>query len=99
MAGFFASGQAIDLVLCVMALEAGVLTWLYRRRGIGVAPRVLWPMLIAGAALLLALRAALTGAGWVLLAGLLLAALAAHLFDLAGRWRAHDPGTVAGSRP
>ncbi|TVQ46933.1 MAG: hypothetical protein EA371_09165 [Gammaproteobacteria bacterium] len=99
MGGFFASGQAIDLVLAVMALEAVALTLLYHWRGVGVPPRALWPMLVAGAALLLALRAALTGSGWSVLAGLLLVALAAHLFDLAGRWRGPQTRETLESRP
>jgi O-antigen/teichoic acid export membrane protein len=40
----------------------------------------------AGACLLLALRAALTGAGWAWVAAALCAALIAHLFDLVRRW-------------
>ena len=44
-------------------------------------------MLLAGAFLLLALRAALTGASWIPVALWLLAALFAHLVDLVRRWR------------
>jgi hypothetical protein len=45
--------------------------------------------MLAGAGLLLALRAALTGAAWHMIAAWLLAGLAAHLFDLYLRrpWR------------
>ncbi|MCC5885166.1 MAG: hypothetical protein JJT88_01900 [Gammaproteobacteria bacterium] len=87
MADFVSSGLAVDLVLAVLLLEGVVLTLLYLRRGIGVTPARLWPMLGAGAGLLLALRAGITGAGWYwVIAGLLLA-LCAHLYDLLGRWQ------------
>lgn len=42
--------------------------------------------LLAGAFLLLALRCALTGAGWLWIALWLLAALLAHVADIVGRW-------------
>jgi hypothetical protein len=43
--------------------------------------------LAAGAGLLMALRAALTHAGWEMTILWLLVALAAHVADLASRWR------------
>lgn len=87
MAEFVSSGLAIDLVLGFLFLEGLLLVLIHRRWGIGVPPAKLWPMLGAGAGLLLAMRAGITGAGWCwVLAGLLLA-LCAHLYDLQGRWR------------
>lgn len=61
----------------------------YRRlsRGRGVAPKSLLANMAAGSCLLLALRAALTGAEWGLVAGCLLAGLIAHLVDLSIRWQ------------
>lgn len=87
MAEFVSSGLAVDLVLGFMLLEGILLTLLHLRRGQGVAPAQLWPMLVAGAGLLLALRAGITGAGWYWVVAGLLLALCAHVFDLLGRWR------------
>jgi hypothetical protein len=87
MQDFVASGRVADAILAIMAVEFVVLTVFYMRTGRGVAPRDLLFMLFAGAALVLALRAALTGAGWHYLAGCLALALVAHLADLSRRWR------------
>ncbi len=80
LAGFFASGHAVDVVLLVVALEFGVLS--VRRRG-PLLDRVL--VLAPGACLLLALRAALTGAGWPWVALALAASFPVHLADLIRR--------------
>ncbi|MEQ9609493.1 MAG: hypothetical protein RLN99_17680 [Kiloniellaceae bacterium] len=87
MAAFFASGRAIDLVLAFMAVEAVLIFLHYRKSGRGLTPGALLSLLVPGACLLLALRAALTGADWSVLAIWLLAALVAHLADLKQRWR------------
>lgn len=87
MSGFFADGSAVDLILVFMILEGIVLAVYRRRTGRGIALVDLAAMLLAGAFLLLALRAALTGASWSGIAGWLSAALVAHLADLARRWR------------
>ncbi|MCX8132502.1 MAG: hypothetical protein N3D18_00895 [Roseococcus sp.] len=87
MAALFESGRAADLVLAALLVEACAL-WALARfagRGPGLAP--LLPFLLAGAAFALALRAALTGAGWGSVALPLLAAFAAHLWDIVRRWR------------
>lgn len=87
MAELFAGGRIVDLILVLVAAECLVL-WLCRRfagRGPGLRP--LLPTIAAGTGLLLALRAALAGADWMLVAGALALALAAHLVDLAARWR------------
>ncbi len=76
---FFASGRAVDLVLAVIALEFGVLLW--RRRRPGAVALALGP----GVCLLLALRCALTGAGWAWVAFWLAASFPIHLADLARR--------------
>ena len=75
---FFAHGTAVDLILAVLALEFG---WLIRQRG----ARAWLDLLLAlgpGALILLALRAALTGAGptWIGLG--LAASFPVHLADL-----------------
>ena len=59
MAGLFASGRAVDIVLVVLALE---LAWLTVRRGWRVGDALL--RLGPGALMLLALRGALIGADW-----------------------------------
>ena len=87
VADLFASGRIVDLILALMAAEAVVLAVHYRRTGRGVPLPDLAVNLAAGAGLLLALRAALTGAVWAWTAGWLTLALAAHLADLARRWR------------
>jgi hypothetical protein len=77
--GLFASGRIVDAILLLTAAEAVVLL----RRG----RTDLLATLLAGVALLAALRLALAGAAWPWLALALLASLAAHLADLARRWR------------
>ncbi|MFO1160365.1 MAG: hypothetical protein U1E60_16115 [Reyranellaceae bacterium] len=86
MQELFASGRVVDLILVLMIAEAVVLGLLYRRTGRGVALRALAGVLLAGGFLLLALRAALTGAAWPWVAAFLVLGLLAHLADLAARW-------------
>jgi hypothetical protein len=87
LAGLFASGRIIDIILALMALETVVLLAFHRVTGRGVAPRALLPFMAAGVCLMLALKAALTGGGWQAVAGLLSLAFVAHLADIALRWR------------
>jgi hypothetical protein len=77
---FFASGRAIDLVLLVLLAEALWLRW----RGRAPLPDIL-RALLPGAFLLLAVRAALTGAPWPLIALPLILSLPAHLADIRRR--------------
>lgn len=93
---FFASGRVVDLALGALVLEGLVLALHFRRTGRGIAWRRLWPNLLAGAALLLALRAALTGAPWWWVAAAMVVALAANLLDL--RQRTRDGVTQRASR-
>jgi hypothetical protein len=87
VAHFFLSGHAVDLALTVMCAEAAFLL-LFRERVPGrPSPGDIITVLLPGACLLLALRAALVGNGTYAIAGLLLAALGAHVFDLRRRWR------------
>ncbi|URD39872.1 hypothetical protein M6G65_04500 [Methylobacterium tardum] len=82
----FASGRIADGILLLVACEALALAWIGRRRGPPL-PSLL-ANLASGAALMLALRAALVGAGWVAVAGWMLAGLVTHLADLGLRFRA-----------
>lgn len=82
-----ASGRIVDLIGGVMVLEALALGAYHAATGRGIAPLDLVVNLLAGVALLLALRAALTGAGWQVVAGVLAVAGLLHVADLARRWR------------
>ena len=85
--GLFASGLAVDVVLGLMAAEGALLALHRRRTGRGVPVAELLAFLCAGACLLLAVRSALVGAPWGWTAAALAGAGAAHLADLALRWR------------
>jgi hypothetical protein len=87
MADLFTSGRLVDFILIVVVLEAAVLLVYWRSRRQGVAPFNLLPNLCAGAFLLLALRATLANAGWMVVCGCLAAAGLAHLTDVYRRWR------------
>jgi hypothetical protein len=97
MEAFFASGLVADIALGVLALEAAAL-WALRRfagRGPGLAPLGLG--LLSGACLLLALRAALTGAGAAWIGAALAAAGAAQVAWLV-QASAAAPSAHAGRR-
>jgi hypothetical protein len=82
---FFASGHAVDLVLLVMAAE---LVFLFARRRARAERPPMIDLVLAfapGACLLLALRAALTGAGWPWIAAALAASFPFHIADLIRR--------------
>jgi hypothetical protein len=82
----FRSGQIIDVILLLVVIEAvGLLLY---RRSTGHGPRLadLGLTLLAGALLLLAVRAALTGAAAFAIAAPLTASFVVHLFDLKRRW-------------
>lgn len=87
MEEFFASGRVAELILLTLLLEGLAIWWWHRRTGRGLPLQAVLPFLLAGAAFALSLRAALTGAGWPLVALPLMGALGAHLWDLAARWR------------
>ena len=99
MSDLFANGRIVDLILGLMVIEGVVLLAYHRTTGRGIAPAVVVLNLVAGGALLLALRGALAGASWVWIALCLAAGLVAHLADLQHRWpvrRALLPGATAG---
>jgi hypothetical protein len=80
MKALFASGRIVDLILAGMILEAAVLlAWSLRG---GPRPGTFLPMLVSGMFLLLALRAALSGAWWGWVGACLSGALLGHLADL-----------------
>ena len=88
MAGFLPDARLIDLIVALVALEAGALVAARMLGGYG--PPVVGTLsnCAAGACLLLAVRAVMTGAASPTVALLLGASLAAHLADLAARWTA-----------
>jgi hypothetical protein len=95
MRDLFASGRVVDVILALVVVEAIALAGWRRLTGRGLALRALAANLLAGGFLLLAVRAALVGAEWIWVAASLLAALLAHLADLAARLTA---GSVPPSR-
>lgn len=93
MAELFASGRIIDVILALVALEAlALLAWRVRR-GRGPSVAMLLSNLASGAALMVAVRAALTDAHWTIIASCLLAALGAHLTEMCFRFRV-DAGSL-----
>jgi hypothetical protein len=82
---FFASGHAVDLVLLVIVAEFAFLSLRPRRAGAqaSIVDRLL--ALAPGVCLLLALRAALVGAGWMWVALALAASFPFHIADLVRR--------------
>jgi hypothetical protein len=86
MRDLYASGHVIDAILLLVALEFAVLAWRRRRAARPAAAIADIALALApGACLLLALRAALTGAPWTLIAAWLAAALPFHIADLIRR--------------
>ena len=98
MAELFASGRIVDLILAFVALEALVLIGWRLYRGRGPSPVTLACNLAAGAALMLAIRAALTGSDWTIVAGCMLASLAAHLTEMCLKFRAEGAAAVGRGR-
>ncbi len=88
MTSLFASGRVVDLILGLVLIEVIALAIVRTRTKRGMNPFDLMASLLAGIALLLALRGALTGIGWPKIAICLGAALLAHLWDLSRRWSA-----------
>ena len=81
------SGRIADLILLVIVIEAAVVCTLAAVSKMRVPAAGLLLNLGAGAALLLALRAVATEAGWMAVGFWLLVALGAHLGDLFWRLR------------
>ena len=87
MAGFFASGRVVDLVLLVLIGEGAAILGYHAVTRRGIPPIAVVTSLAPGAALLIALRQALLGGWWGWMALSLLAAFAGNLLDLRTRWR------------
>lgn len=87
MIEFFSGPRLIDGILCLVVLEFVALQLYRRSTGRGPGALDLLFNLLAGAFLLLAVRAALSGAARIWLLVWLSAALLAHLGDLLRRWR------------
>jgi hypothetical protein len=97
MTELIVSGQLIDLILVLMLAEA-VLLYVHRRRtGRGLAARDIAVNLVAGASLMLAVRAALVDAAPAWIAACLSVSLLAHVADLAIRWQG-DRSKSGGAR-
>lgn len=79
MTDFFASGHAVDVVLSVLALEV---LWLKFR---GVGWRDIASTLMAAVLMMIALRSALTGQPWPMIALPLALSFPAHIYDLRRR--------------
>jgi hypothetical protein len=77
MQDLIASGRIVDIILVVMLLEMGVLLATRRLPAADIAF-----MMLPGACLLLALRAALVGAPWGYVAASLAASFVAHMIDV-----------------
>jgi hypothetical protein len=86
VADAFATGRIVEVILALMLLELIVLIIVRKKTGRGLTTGKLTVSLAAGAALLLALRAALAGRPWQGVALWLIVALAAHVLDLKLRW-------------
>ncbi len=86
MSGLFASGHAADIILAVMLAEA---LWLVGRRGWPVTDAV--TLMLPGALMIVALRAALLGLEWPWIALPLILSLPVHLTDLARRRPTRSP--------
>lgn len=80
----------IDWILIAMPIELIALAALHRKTHRGPSTPALFVNLAAGAALLMALRSALTEAGAIAIQGWLLMALIAHVFDVRTRWSASE---------
>jgi hypothetical protein len=88
LADLYASGRVADMLVAALLLEALALAWLHRRVGRAGLPWGILLNLATGAALVMALGAALKGAAWPVIGTWLVVALIGHAADLVLRWRA-----------
>jgi hypothetical protein len=86
MSALFANGRIVDCILLLVFVEVMILIIIRKQTGNGLKPLDFILSLLAGVALLLALRAALRGLGWPVVALFLFLSLLAHLMDLSRRW-------------
>ena len=92
------SGFATDIVLIIMAVEAVMITFFMRRNGLNSSVPGFLAALLAGACLILALRAALNGAGFGEIALFLALSLLAHLGELVLKIRSLKANPNQGSQ-
>ena len=88
MADFFSNGLVALVVFALMIVEGVVLAIVFRRTGKGIPPLSLLSSLTAGAGLVLALFASLTGVEWPWIAAALIVSLIGHVADVSMRWNA-----------
>jgi hypothetical protein len=87
------TGRIVDIMLVFIILEILVVLVIRNYRGGAVPPLPLLVNIGAGGSLMLALRVALTGSAWPLLAACLVSALIFHVLDLYLRWQAPVPSS------
>lgn len=83
-------GGLIDTIIAVTLLEAAALVAFYRQTKRGPRPRDYLLNMTSGLCLMLALRGALVGSAWHLIAVALSAAGLAHVVDLVVRFQQRD---------
>ncbi len=88
MAAFLPDAWIVDAIIALVAVEAVVLVLWRALKGGGLPVAEILANLSSGAALLLALRVALTGTSSTSVLALLSVALIAHVAHLASRWEA-----------
>ena len=86
MNNLFATGRIVYYILALMLVETVVLIILGKVTRRGMKPLDVVVALLAGAGLLLALRASLIGYSWPKIAPWLAVSLCAHVIDLIRRW-------------
>ena len=96
MAAFLPDARIVDAIIALVAVEAIVLVLWRALTGGGLPVAETLANLSSGAALLLALRMAITGALSTSVLALLSVALIAHVADLASRW---ETRSASGQRP
>ena len=82
-----ANGRIVDAILVLMILEGFGLIAYQRVTGRGIEPACVIANLIAGGALMVALRAMLAGWGLPVIGLCMAISGAAHVADLQRRWR------------
>ena len=87
LAQFFLSGRVVDVAIAITLLEGLALAAYHRATGRGVAPANFAINMASGLCLMLALRTALTGFSWMMVALLLSASGAVHAVDIWRRWQ------------
>ncbi len=86
----FETGRVVDLILLFVAVEAAILIVWFARSGRRASIAPLIANLASGAALMLAVRAAIVSDPWPVIAACLLASFFAHATELALRLRRQD---------